>query len=123
MFEKGDAIKFEIRENQKEAVKEPDVSLKKWKIGEKDVNPGGASSATADTTKRGESEHKSNAESSNLLARCVAAVNGILCDTPSVDLSQDRTARTGKFPEDALKAGRELELRSMLNLDAFGLEE
>ena len=97
--------------------------FEKWKIGEKDVNPGGASTSTADTPKRRESEHKSNAESSNLLAGYIAAVNEILCDTPSVDLSQDRTARTGKFPEDALKAGRELELRSMLNFEAFGLGE
>ena len=30
-----------------------------------------------------------------------------LCDVPTVDLSRDRTALTGKFPEDELKAGRE----------------
>ena len=47
------------------------------------------------------------------MAGCIAAVNEILCDTPSVDFSQDRTARTGQFPEDALKAGRELELRKV----------
>ena len=52
---------------------------------------------------------------------CIAAVNEILCGTPSVDLSQDRTARTGKFPEDALKARRELELRNILNFGAFEL--
>ena len=46
------------------------------------------------------------------MAGCIAAVNQILCDTPSVDFSQDRTARTGKFSEDALKA-RELELRKV----------
>ena len=57
------------------------------------------------------------------MARCIAAVNEILCDTPSLDLSQDRTAQTGKFPEDALKAGRELELRNLLNFDAFELVE
>ena len=28
---------------------------------------------------------------------------------------------SGKFPEDELKAGRELELRNMLNFDAFEL--
>ena len=31
--------------------------------------------------------------------------------------------QTGKFPKDALKAGRELELRHMLNFDAFELLE
>ena len=45
------------------------------------------------------------------------------CDTPIVDLSRDRTALSGKFPEDELKAGRELELRNMLNFDAFDLVE
>ena len=44
-----------------------------------------------------------------------------LCDSPSVDLSRYRTALSGKFPEDELKAGRELELRNMLNFDAFEL--
>ena len=42
-------------------------------------------------------------------------------DTPSVDLSRDRTALSGKFPKDDLKAGRELELRNMLKFDAFEL--
>ena len=44
-----------------------------------------------------------------------------LCDVPTVDLSQDRTALSGKFAEDELKAGRELELQNMLNFDAFEL--
>ena len=44
-----------------------------------------------------------------------------LCDMPTVDLSRDRTALSGKFPEDELKAGRELELKNMLNFDAFEL--
>ena len=44
-------------------------------------------------------------------------------DTPTVDLSRDRTALSGKFPEDELKAGRELALRNMLNFDAFDLVE
>ena len=60
-------------------------------------------------------------ERKNLLARCVAAVNEILCDTSSVELS--RTALSGKFAEDALKSGRELESRNMLNFDAFELVE
>ena len=51
------------------------------------------------------------------------AVNKLLCDTPSVDFSRDRTALSGKFPEDELKAGRELDLRNMLNFDAFDLVE
>ena len=58
-----------------------------------------------------------------LLAGCIAAVNKLLCDTPPVDLSRDRTALCGKFPEDELKAGRELEFRNMLNLDEFTLVE
>ena len=49
------------------------------------------------------------------------AVNKLLCDMPSVDLSRDRTALSGKFPEDELKAGRELKLRNMLNFDAHEL--
>ena len=40
---------------------------------------------------------------------------------PSDDLSRDRTALSGKFPENELRAGRELELRNMLNFDAFEL--
>ena len=48
------------------------------------------------------------------------AVNKLFCDTP-VDLSRDRTALSGKFSKDELKAGRELELRNMLNFDAFEL--
>ena len=61
--------------------------------------------------------------SSTLLTGCIAAVNKLLCDMPSVDLSLDRTAQTGKFPEGALKAGRELEMRNMLDFDAFALME
>ena len=49
--------------------------------------------------------------------------HNFLCDTPTVDLSQDRTALSGKFPEYELLAGRELELRNMLNFDAFDLVE
>ena len=97
MVDKGDAIKLETSGNQVEIVQEPDVILKKWKIGEPHVNPGGPSSLTADTPKRRENE--------NLLAGCIAAVNKLLCDKPSVDLSRDRTALSGKFPEDELKAG------------------
>ena len=108
MVDKGDAIKLETCENQEEIVPEPDVSLKKRKIGEPDINPGGASSSRADTPKKGESEQVYSAGSENLLAGRIAAVNKLLCDTPSVDLSRDRTARSGKFPEDELKAGREL---------------
>ena len=40
---------------------------------------------------------------------------------PSVDLSRDRTALSGMFPENELRAGRELELQNMLNFDAFEL--
>ena len=92
-----------------EIVEEPDANLKKRKIGEPDINPGGASSLTADTPKRRESEQGSSANESSL-AGCIAAVNNLLCDVPTVDLSRDRTALSGKFPEDELKAGRELEL-------------
>ena len=52
MVDKGDAIKLETPGNQEEIAQEPDVSLKKRKIGEPDINPGGASSLTADTPKR-----------------------------------------------------------------------
>ena len=58
----------------------------------------------------------------SLLTGCIAAVNKLLCDTPSVDPSQDRrTALSGKFQEDEWKAGRELELQNMLKFDAFEL--
>ena len=40
---------------------------------------------------------------------------------PPVDLSRDRIALSGKFPENDLRAGPELELRNMLNFDAFQL--
>ena len=49
MMDKGDAIKLETCGNQEEIVQELNVSLKKKKIGEPDVNPGRASSLTADT--------------------------------------------------------------------------
>ena len=105
MVDKGDAIKIET---VGEIVEEPDATLKKRKIGEPDINPGGASSLTADTQ-----------EETQEVAGCIAAVNNLLCDVPTVDLSRDRTALSGKFPEDELKAGRELELQNMLNFDAF----
>ena len=91
---------------------EPDVSLKKSKVGELDINPGGALSLTADNP-IGENL---SAENENLLAGCIAAVSKLLCDTPSVDLSRDRTALSGRFLEDELKAGRELDLRNMLRI-------
>ena len=114
MVDKGDAIKLGTSGNQEEIAQEPDVSLKKRKIGEPDINPGGTSSFTADTPKRRESEQGSSAGDGNLLAGCIAAINKLLCDTPSVDLSRGRTALSGKFPEDELKAGRDLELLNML---------
>ena len=82
---------------------EPEVNLKKRNIGEPDINPGGASSLTADTLNRGESQQGSSAGNENLLAGCIAAVNKLLCDMLSVDLSRDRTALSRKFPEDELK--------------------
>ena len=56
MMDRGGAFELKTSENLEEIVPEPDVSLKKRKIGEPDINPGGASSLTADTPKRGESE-------------------------------------------------------------------
>ena len=91
MVDKGDAIKLETSGNQEEIVPEPDASLKKRNIGGPDINPGGASSLAADTPNRGESEQGSSAGNENLLAGCIAAVNKLLCYTPSVDLSRDRT--------------------------------
>ena len=106
-------IKLETSGDQEEIAQEPDASQNKRKIGEPDIKPGGVSSLT----------EGSSAENDNLLAGCIAAVNKLLCDTPSVDLSQDRTALSGKFPEDELKADRELDLRNMSNSDASGLVE
>ena len=82
--------------------------MKKRKIGEPDINPGGASSLTADPPKRRESEQGSSANESSL-AGCIPAVNKLLCGTPSIDLGRDRTALSGKFREGELKAGREHE--------------
>ena len=79
MVDQGDAVKLETSGNQQEIVPEPDVSLKKRKIGQPDFNPGGASSLTADTPKRGKSEQGSSAGNENLLAGCTAAVNKLLC--------------------------------------------
>ena len=115
MVDKGDAIKFETGG---EIVEEPDANLKKRKVGESDINPGGASSLTADTLKRRKSEQESSANE-NSLAGCIAAVNNLLCDVPTVDLSRDRTAISGKFPEDELNTSRELNLQNMLNFDAL----
>ena len=81
--------------------------FEKEEIGEPDINPGRASSLFADTPKRKESEQGSSANESSL-AGCIAAVNNLLCDVTTVDLSRDRSALSGKFPEDELKAGREL---------------
>ena len=122
MVNKGDAIDLETSGNQKEIVPELDVGLKKRKVGEPDINPGGASCLTAETPKRRESEQGSSATESSL-AGCVAAVKNLQCDTPTVHVSRDRAAPSGKFPEDELGAGRELELRNMLNFDAFDLQE
>ena len=120
MVDKGDAIKLETSGNQEEIVQEPDVSFFfERKIGEPDTNPGGASSLTADTPKRRESEQGSSAGNENLLAGCIAAVNKLLCDTPTVDLSRDRIALSGKVPFGDLKIGREFVLRNMLNFDGF----
>ena len=99
MVNTGDAIKLETSGIQEEIVPEPDVVLKKRKVGEPNISPGGASSGL------------------------YCGDQQLLCDTPTVDLSRDRTALSGKFPEDELKAGRELELRNMLNFDAFDLVE
>ena len=73
--------------------------------------------------KRRESEKGSSAENESLLAGSIAAVNKLLCDTPSVDLSRDLTALSGKILEDELKASREIELRNMLNFDEFEVVE
>ena len=101
MVDKGDAIKIETGG---EIVEEPDANLKKRKIGEPDINPGGASRLTADTPNGRESEQGSSAGNENLLAGRIAAVIKLLCDMTSVDLSRDRTALSGQFPEDELKA-------------------
>ena len=65
------------------------------------INPGGASRLTADTPNRGESDQGSSAGNEKLLAGCVAAVNKLLCDTPLVDLSRDRTALSGSSVADS----------------------
>ena len=105
MVDKGDAIKLKASGNQEEIVQEPDASLRGVEL-------------TGRHTQEGRIWARSSAESKNFLAGCIA-VNKLLCDTPSVDLSQDRTAPSGKFPEDELKAGRARELQNMLNFDAL----
>ena len=110
MLDQGDAIENEIGG---EIVEEPDANLKKRKNDEPDINPGGASSLTADTPKRRESGPGSSANESSL-AGSISTVNNFSCDVPTVDFSRDRTALSGKFQEDELKAGRELELQNMI---------
>ena len=74
MVDKGDAIKLETSGNQEEIVQEPDVSLKKRKVGEPDISPGGASSLTAGAPKRRESEQGSSAGNENVTGGlCIAA--------------------------------------------------
>ena len=80
MLDKDDAFKLETSGNQEEIVPEPDVSLKKRKVGEPEINPGGASSSTADTPKRRESVQRSSARNENSVAGCIAVVNKLLCD-------------------------------------------
>ena len=130
MVDKGEAVKIAASED---IAQEPDAILMKRRVGtttsfgkpnasgEPDVNPGGASSLTADTRKRSESEQRISAENESDLAGCIAAVNKLLCDMPSFDIVRDRTALSGKFLENELRAGRELDLRNMLNFDAFEL--
>ena len=83
MVDKGDAIKIEAAEV---IVEEPDANLKERKIGEPDINPGGASSTTVDPPKTRQSEQGSSANESSFTS-CIAAVNNLLCDVPTVDLS------------------------------------
>ena len=64
MVDKCDAI------YQETIAQKPDVSLKKRKISEPDISPGGASSLMADTLRRGEFEQGSRAGNENLLAGC-----------------------------------------------------
>ena len=124
MLDRGDALTPETCGNQEEIVKELDVRLKRGTWVSQMSTQALRQAQRQTHQKKGESEHESSAESKNMLAVCIAAVNEILCDTPSVDLSQDRTAQSGKFPENELKAGREVELRNMLNFDALAsLEE
>ena len=62
MVDKSDAMKLETSGNQEEFVPEPDVSWWKTKVGEPDINPGGTSSLTADTPKKGESKQGSTVQ-------------------------------------------------------------
>ena len=75
MLAKGDAIKLETRQEQEGNPRQPEASSKKRKTGESDINASGASSLAADTSKRRESEHASDVESSTLLMGCITAVN------------------------------------------------
>ena len=69
-MDNGNAIKIVTGE---EIVEETDANLKKRKIGEPDINPGGASSPTADTPKRRESEEGSV----RMRVHWIAAVNNL----------------------------------------------
>ena len=94
MVDEGDAVEIGA---SAEIVQEPVDSVKNRTNGEPDISPGEASSLTADTSKRRESEQGASAENESVLAGCIAAVNKLLCDMPSVDPSRDRTALSGKF--------------------------
>ena len=92
MVDKGDAIKFETSGNQQEIVPEPDVSLKKRKVGEPDINPGGASSSTADTP-RGENLSKDPVQEMRIYWRGALRLSTNFCVTLHLSTSAEIALR------------------------------
>ena len=90
MVDKGDAIKLETFGNQEEIAQKPDVNLKKRKLVSQ-TSIKAERQAQRQTHPRGENLSKDPVREMRIYWRR-AAVNKVLCDTPSVDLSRDRTA-------------------------------
>ena len=108
MVDKGDATKLETSGNQEEIVPEPGVNPKKRKIGQISIQAG--RQAQRQTHPRGENLSKDPVQENE------KSTGGVHCGSQQtyVLTCHLSTALSGKFPEDELKAGRELESRNML---------
>ena len=121
MVDQGDATKIETRGNQKERVKELDVSLKKWKLVSQ-ISTHAVRQDQRQPHPKGENMSMNPVRKARICWRCRLRQSiQFLREMPSVRFSHDRIAQSVKFPEGEMKDGRELEFRNMLNLDTFEL--